>query len=255
MTTKQARVDVLGCEIDRLDTRETLRRCDEVIASGRFAQHVCINAAKLVALYDDPRIREVVERCEIVSADGQSIVWASKLLGEPLPERVNGTELMFHLLALAQEKGYGVFILGAKKDVLVRAVERLRASYPRLRIVGYRDGYFSDAESADVAAEVRAARPEILFVAISSPRKEYWLAEHGRNLGVPFVMGVGGSIDVAAGVTRWAPPWMRRAGLEWLFRLLQEPRRMGRRYLVTNARFIGLLGRELVRRRTGGQAA
>ena len=255
MTTEHARVDVLGCEIDRLDTRETVRRCDEIISSGGFAQHVCINAAKLVALYDDPQIRDIVERCELVSADGQSIVWASRLLGQPLPERVNGTELMFHLLALAEEKGYGVFILGARNDVLERAVERLRELHPRVRIVGYRDGYFADEESADVARQVRDSRPDILFVAMSSPRKEYWLAEHGRTLDVPFVMGVGGSIDVVAGVTRWAPPWMRRAGLEWLFRLLQEPRRMWRRYLVTNVRFIVLVGRELVRRRIGGQAA
>ncbi len=249
MTTERARVEVLGCEIDRFDTRETVRRCDDVIASRGFAQHICINAAKLVALSDDPQIRGIIERCDIVSPDGQSIVWASKLLGDPLPERVNGTELMFHLFELAQEKDYGVFILGAKEHVLERAVARLRASYPRLRIVGYRDGYFSDEEGADVAEQVRDARPDILFVAMSSPRKEYWLGEHARTLGVPFVMGVGGSIDVVAGETRWAPPWMRRAGLEWLFRLLQEPRRMWRRYLVTNARFLGLLGRELVRRR------
>lgn len=255
MTSERRRVDVLGCEIDRLDTDETLRRFDEVIASGGFVQHVFVNAAKIVAFHRDQRMREIIRGCDFVSPDGQSIVWASKLLGDPLAERVNGTELMFHLFDLSQEKGYGVFILGARREVLKRAIERLGGLYPRLRLVGHRDGYFSDEESADVAREVRDARPDILFVAMSSPRKEYWIAEHGRTLDVPLVMGVGGSIDVVAGVTRWAPPWMRRAGLEWLFRLIQEPRRMWRRYLVTNVRFLGLLGRELVRRRIGGQAA
>ena len=249
------RVDVLGCEVDRLDMGETLRLCEETIETGGFAQHVCINAAKLVSLRDDRRLREIVERCEVVSADGQSIVWASRLLGEPLPERVNGTELMFRLLDLAERKGYGVYVLGARRQILERAVARLREDYPALRIVGHHDGYFHDEDGAAVADAIRAAAPQILFVAISSPRKEYWLAEHGRALGVPLVMGVGGSIDIVAGVTRRAPRWMQRAGLEWLFRLLQEPRRMWRRYLTTNARFLNLLGRELVRRRLAARRA
>lgn len=246
---KNGRVEVLGCEIDRLDRADTVARIVEVIESGGLAQQVSINAAKLVALHDDPKLRAVIEGCELVSPDGQSVVWASRLLGRPLPERVNGTELMFALMDVAQQRGYGVYILGARAEVLERAVARLRELYPKLRIVGYRNGYFSDEESGAVAEEIRAAGPEILFVAISSPRKEYWLAEHGRTIGVPYVMGVGGSIDVVAGKTRWAPPWVRRAGLEWLFRLAQEPRRLGGRYLTTNARFIKLLGKEVVRQR------
>ena len=154
---------------------------------------------------------------------------------------------MYRLLALAEEKSYRVYILGAHADVLERAVARLREQYPRLPIAGYRDGWFDDAESADVCAEIRAAEPDILLVAISSPRKEYWLEEHGRELGVPLMMGVGGAIDVVAGITKRAPAWAQRAGLEWFFRLAQEPRRLLWRYSVGNARFLALLARELAR--------
>jgi N-acetylglucosaminyldiphosphoundecaprenol N-acetyl-beta-D-mannosaminyltransferase len=252
---KSGRVDVLGCEIDQLDRADTVARIVDVIESGSLAQQVSINAAKLVALHDDPKLRAVIEGCELVSADGQSVVWASRLLGRPLPERVNGTELMFELLEVAERRGYGVYILGARAEVLERAVARLRGLYPKLKIVGYRDGYFADDESGAVADEIRAAAPQILFVAISSPHKEYWLAEHGRTIGVPYVMGVGGSIDVVAGKTRWAPPWVRRAGLEWLYRLAQEPRRLGGRYVTTNARFLKLLGKELVRQRRAARSA
>ncbi len=208
-----------------------------------------MNAAKLVALRGDPRLRAIVEECEVVSADGQPVVWASKLLGDPLPERVNGTDLMHRLFAESERRGYGVFVLGAKQEVLDQAVANLRAAHPALRIAGARNGWFPDSESAAVAAEIAAAKPDILFVAISSPRKEIFLAEHGRTLGVPLIMGVGGSIDIVAGVTRRAPRWMRSAGLEWLFRLAQEPRRLGRRYVVTNAQFIGIAGKEIALRR------
>jgi N-acetylglucosaminyldiphosphoundecaprenol N-acetyl-beta-D-mannosaminyltransferase len=242
------RARILGCDIDRLDMDETVRRCAEIVDAGRPAQHVSVNVAKIVALRDDPRLKEIVERCELVSVDGQPLVWASRLLGDPLPERVAGIDLMFRLLELAQERGYRVFVLGARQEVLESAAARLAERYPRLVLAGLHHGYFADEESAEVCKVVRAADPQILLVAMSSPRKEYWLAEHAAELGVPFAMGVGGSIDVVAGLTKRAPSWMQRFGLEWFYRFVQEPRRLGPRYLRTNARFVRLLVRELVRR-------
>ena len=243
------RAVLLGCEIDRLDMEGTLERCQETIDEGGFAQHVAINAAKLVTLQNDPEMTEIVRRCELIGADGQSVVWASKLVGDPLPGRVAGIDLMHRLLAMAQDEGYGVYILGARAEVLGTAVERLREQYPRLRIVGYRDGYFDESEDAAVAEQIRASGAQILFVAISSPRKEYWLGNYGRHSGVNVAMGVGGSIDVVAGVTRRAPAAWQRLGVEWLYRMLQEPRRLFRRYAVTNSRFMLLVVRELARRR------
>jgi N-acetylglucosaminyldiphosphoundecaprenol N-acetyl-beta-D-mannosaminyltransferase len=233
---------MLGCGIDRLDLAGTLTVIESAIAARRYTQHMAINAAKIVAMRDDRKLSEIVDNCELVSADGQSVVWASKLLGDPLPERVAGVDLMVALLELAERRGYGVFFLGARPEVLARALERLRERYPRLDVAGARDGYYQDVEAPDVCNDIRTSGADVLFVAMSSPRKEYFLGEHGPNLGVPFVMGVGGSIDVIAGLTRRAPALWQRLGLEWLFRLLQEPRRMFRRYAVTNTRFIGLVG-------------
>lgn len=239
---------MLGCQIDRLDMAQTLARCREIIGQGEYGQQVSISAAKVVAMHHDAELREVIGGCALVNADGQSVVWASRLLGDPLPERVAGIDLMHGLFAMAEREGYGIFILGARRAVLEAAVQRLRKEHPKLHILGYRDGYFSDDEGSLVAAEVRASGAQILFVAISSPRKEYWLGTYGPSLGVPLVMGVGGSIDIVAGVTRRAPHSWQRFGLEWLYRLAQEPRRMLRRYLVSNVRFSILLTEAVVRK-------
>jgi N-acetylglucosaminyldiphosphoundecaprenol N-acetyl-beta-D-mannosaminyltransferase len=250
MNPSPDRADVLGCKVDRLNMEQTVERCAELIAGEGFTQHVAINTAKLVALQHDRCLREVIDACEVVNADGQGVVLASRLLGDPLPARVAGIDLMHRLLALAEEREYRVFVLGARKQVLERAVRRLCERYPRLIVAGYRDGYFSEDETASVCTQIRSLRADILFVAISSPQKEYFLGAHGPSLGVPFAMGVGGAIDVVAGVTRRAPRVVQRVGLEWLFRLLQEPRRLARRYVITNAELLLLLGRELLHRTT-----
>jgi N-acetylglucosaminyldiphosphoundecaprenol N-acetyl-beta-D-mannosaminyltransferase len=244
-----ARASVLGCEIDRLGMAETVARIDAVVASRGFAQHTAVNAAKLVAMRQDPQLESIVAGCEIVSADGQSVVWASRILRDPLPGRVAGIDLMQELLALAERRGYRIFVLGARDDVLTRALERVRERHPGLSLAGARDGYFSDEDAAAVAAEVAAHRPDIVFVAMPSPRKEYWLGQYGRNLGAPFVMGVGGSVDVLAGEVRRAPALLQRLGLEWLFRLVQEPRRLFGRYLSTNTRFIAYVVQARLTRR------
>lgn len=239
---------VLGCAIDRLDLDGTVLRCREIVATGRRARQVSINAAKLVAMRSDPALREAIEGCELVNADGQSIVWASRLLGDPLPERVAGVDLMHRLLAMAEREGYGVYVLGARREVLETGIARLRRRFPDLSIAGYREGYFAEEESREVAAGIAASGAQILFVAISSPRKELWLADHAKEIGVSLAMGVGGAIDVVAGVRRRAPRSWQRLGLEWLYRLLQEPRRLSRRYLASNARFATMVLNGVVRR-------
>jgi N-acetylglucosaminyldiphosphoundecaprenol N-acetyl-beta-D-mannosaminyltransferase len=235
------RAELLGCSIDRLGMAQTLDAIERAIAAGDYTQHMAINAAKLVAMQEDPRLSQIIDDCGLVSADGQSVVWASRLLRDPLPERVAGIDLMDALLELAERRGYRVYFLGARADVLERAVKQLQDKYPGLRVAGARDGYFTDDQASEVCDSIRASHADVLFVAMSSPRKEYFLGEYGPDLGTPFVMGVGGSIDVIAGMTRRAPAIWQRLGLEWLFRLLQEPRRMFRRYAVTNTRFIALV--------------
>ena len=240
MTLVADRAQVLGCAIDRVDMSEAARRCDRFIRERAGAQHMAINAAKIVAARHDPELRALIAHCELITADGQSVVWASRLLGDPLPARVAGIDLMLELLALAEARGYRVYLLGARPETLRMALQRLRERHPRLVVAGYRDGYFSDEEEPFVAAEIRAARADLLFVGMPTPRKEYFIGRWGPELGVAFSMGVGGAIDVVAGVTRRAPRLLQRMGLEWAFRLAQEPRRLMRRYMVTNSEFVAL---------------
>jgi N-acetylglucosaminyldiphosphoundecaprenol N-acetyl-beta-D-mannosaminyltransferase len=241
-------VNVLGSPIDRVDMDQAVAVCEDAVQSRRLVQHIAINAAKLVALRSDADLLRIAGSCELITADGQSVVWASRLLGEPLPCRVAGIDLMLRLFGLGEERGYKAYILGAEASVLDRAIRQIRSSHPGLQIVGYRHGFFTSDEEPSVVAEIAAASPDMLFVAMSSPRKERFLGRYREELSTPLIMGVGGAIDVVAGVTRRAPESMQRLGLEWLFRLLQEPRRLFRRYLMTNARFMALVLRALLRR-------
>jgi N-acetylglucosaminyldiphosphoundecaprenol N-acetyl-beta-D-mannosaminyltransferase len=248
------RVDVLGCPIDALDMAGTVARCAEIVQGGAWAQHMAVNVAKLVTMRRDAELARLIGGCEIISADGQGVVLASRLLGRPLPERVAGIDLMDALLAEAAPRGWRVFVLGARREVLDRALERLHETHPGLVLAGSRDGYFGDDELPEVCAQIRASDADILFVAMSTPRKERFLAEHGPSLDVALGVGVGGAIDVIAGITARAPESWQRAGFEWLYRMLQEPRRMWRRYATTNARFAVILAAALARRAVGRSA-
>lgn len=242
------RVNILGCPVDRLGLEQTVRRCEELIERGGHSRQTSLNAAKLVSMRGDARLYAAVADSDLISADGQSIVWASRLLREPLPERVAGIDLMSRLLERSERAGYRVFVLGAREEILGRAVGRILLAHPRLSLAGAHHGWFSDDRGRSVAAMVRAAGADVLFVAMSSPRKEFWLEEYGASTGVAFAMGVGGALDVLAGVRRRAPTPLQRAGLEWAFRLVQEPRRLSGRYASTNARFAAAVIKEVVRR-------
>jgi N-acetylglucosaminyldiphosphoundecaprenol N-acetyl-beta-D-mannosaminyltransferase len=248
------RASILGCEIDMITLPDAVSFCVHAIESNSFAQHMSINAAKLVAIGKDPELATAVRQSELVTADGQAVVWASRLLGGSLPERVAGIDLMHALLKRASLCGYRVYILGATEQVLKLAVDRLRKSHPTLNIVGTQHGYYDDAQEDEIAYAIRRATPDILLVAMSSPRKEMFLARHRETVGVPFVMGVGGAIDVVAGLRRRAPRLLQRVGLEWLFRLVQEPRRLGKRYFVTNIVFLRIVLSHALRRVPGGRA-
>ena len=242
------RVEILGCPVDALDMAETIRRCEQLIATGGPHQHMAVNVAKLVAARENAELREAIQSSAVINADGQGIVWAARLLGRPLPERVAGVDLMQELIAISAERGYRPFILGAKREVLDHAVEVLKQRHPGLQFAGTRDGYFKPEQEAEVCEEIRASKADMLFVAMGTPRKETFLAQHADDLGVPLLVGVGGAVDVIAGVTKRAPRLWQKLGAEWLYRMLQEPRRMFKRYAVTNARFAVILGRELAQR-------
>jgi N-acetylglucosaminyldiphosphoundecaprenol N-acetyl-beta-D-mannosaminyltransferase len=239
---------LFGLPLDALTMDETVDQVRRMVRNGGIHRHVVLNAAKIVQAERDPALRQVISGCELVNADGMAVVWASRVLGAPVPQRVTGIDLFERLVAAAADDGDPVYFLGAQAPVVERVVRVFTERYPLLRVAGYHDGFWADDET--MVAEVRAARPSYLFLAIPSPRKEFWLEEHAEELGIPFVMGVGGAFDVVAGRTGRAPRVVQRAGLEWGWRLAQEPRRMWKRYLYGNTAFIRLTLREWSRART-----
>lgn len=241
------RVSLFGTSIDALKFDETLDSAFELADGGLPTQHVVLNAAKVVLMSRDETLRQIVSRCALVNADGQSIVWASRILGKPLPERVAGIDLFSAIVERAATTGHRLYFLGATDAVLEQMLRRFRETYPRLVVAGHHNGYWTNDE--EMIETVRRASPHFLFLAIPSPRKEYWLSKNLESLGVPFVMGVGGSFDVIAGTVRRAPRWVQRIGCEWMYRVAQEPRRMWRRYLHGNTAFLALTVREWWRSR------
>jgi N-acetylglucosaminyldiphosphoundecaprenol N-acetyl-beta-D-mannosaminyltransferase len=238
------KITLLGCPIDNLSFDDTLRRIEDSIQKRKPIRHCAINAAKIVKIQSDRRLREIVVSSDVISPDGQSIVWASRFLKKPLPERVTGIDLMQKLLELAARKGYKVFLLGAREEVICELKEKLKQKLPGLNLVGWRNGYFSKAEEEKIVKEINQKKPDILFVGMSSPKKEYWMSKYQSALKVPFRMGVGGGFDVLVGKIKRAPRWMQKLGLEWFYRFLQEPTRMWKRYLVTNTLFLFYLLKE-----------
>ncbi len=235
--------------IDALTLEEALDRVDETIARGGRLRIGVVNAAKIVSMRSNDLLRDSVLSSDLILADGVSVVWAARMLGRPLPERVAGIDLMMGMLRRGNERGYGVFCLGATDGVLDAVAARLAVDYPNLRLAGRRNGYFSEEEEGEVAELVASAKPDILLVAITSPKKEKFLARWADRMGVPVCHGVGGSFDVYAGKVRRAPERWQRLGLEWLYRVMQEPRRLWRRYLTTNTVFCAMVLSELFKRR------
>lgn len=225
---------------------ETVGAIESATDEGRFVQHVVVNAAKLVNMRRDPTLREAVGNCDIINADGASVVLASRLLGRPVPERVTGIDLFEQLLGLAEQRDWKVYLLGAKPEVIERCAQQVEAHFPRLRYA-YHHGYFWEDEEAQVA-RVRSSGAAFLFVGITSPLKETFINRWASELGVSLAMGVGGTFDVWAGDVPRAPLWMQRSGMEWAWRLYQEPRRMARRTISVNSRFALLLGRAVLAR-------
>lgn len=221
--------------------------CRAAIEARRPTQHVVLNAGKVVRMRDDPELRRIVADCAPVHADGMAVVWAGRLLGVPFPERIAGIDLMGRLLAAAEGAGWPVYFLGARDEVLAAFEAEVRRRHPRLVVAGCRNGYFDD--DAAVADTIAASGARLLFVGMPSPRKERFLFAQRERLGALFAMGVGGSFDVWAGRVRRAPRWMQRSGLEWSFRLIQEPGRLWRRYLVGNLRFAWIVAAQRLSRR------
>lgn len=247
-----SRVNIIGCPIDPLSMDQTIEKIEDYIRDKKQCQHVVVNVSKFYEMRKDEKLREIISSCDIINADGMPVIWASRILGRPLPERVAGVDLFQNLVRLSAEKGYRPFFFGAREWVVNKLVDVYQEKYPDLKVAGYRNGYYSKEDEPGIARMIRDSRADMLFVGFSSPKKENFLKQWMPVMQVPFCMGVGGSFDIIAGKTKRAPLWMQRSGMEWFYRLCQEPRRMWKRYAVTNPVFVWMLLREYVRIKSNG---
>ena len=222
-------VEVFGLKVHDLDYSQALKRVREFILAGEPRWAVSINPEKAVKARRDKSLQQVLTKGDICLPDGMGVVLAARLLHKRNLKRITGIDLMKELVKAAPREGHSIFLLGSKPGVAEEAARRWKDRHPGLKIAGTHHGYFSSPrEEEEVIEKIREASPHILFVALGSPRQEYWITSHLEELGVPFVMGVGGSLDVEAGVTVRAPSWCQKLGLEWLYRLLREPTRVKR---------------------------
>ena len=241
-------VTILGVPFSSVTVNETISRIDEMIASRRPHFIVTANVDFLVQAREDIELHRILLEADLVLCDGQPLVWISRLLGKPLPERVAGSDLVPELIRVAAAKGHRIFLLGGTPDVAARAVVNIQSTYPGVKICGFYSPEFNPLlkmEHDEIVKRIREAKPDLLFVSLGCPKAEKWMFMHYRSLGVPVAIGVGATIDFLAKRMKRAPHWMRRSGTEWLFRLCQEPRRLVRRYSKDARRFGGQIVRQL----------
>ena len=242
-------VNILNCNIAKVKMTEVISMVEDYVKVGEFHSGSGINADQLVKINESPIFKEIMQKSDILFADGMSVILASNLLRTPLPERVGATDVFENLLSLAVEKGYGVFFLGTKDAILERAVNHYRSTYKGLKISGFHNGYWQPHEDDAIVEIINSCSPDLLFLGISSPKKEEFIERNKHKLkSVSFALGVGGAFDIHAGEYARAPVWMQKLFLEWFFRLLQEPKRLFWRYSVNNTKFLYLLSKGILKR-------
>ena len=239
------KVNFLGIPLDNISMSETLGIIDQAIHSKKQIHHCVINANKVVQMQSNKVLMESVVNSDIINADGIGIVWGARFLGFKIKERVTGIDLMENLVMLAHEKSYSCFFLGAKQDIVKKLVKDYSVKYSKKVIAGYRNGFFDKKDEIKIIEKINESNADFLFVAISSPKKEIFLNKYKDELkNINLIMGVGGSFDVISGAIKRAPKFMQKMGLEWLYRFIQEPQRMWKRYLIGNIKFMIFLFKE-----------
>jgi N-acetylglucosaminyldiphosphoundecaprenol N-acetyl-beta-D-mannosaminyltransferase len=249
---RTATAELMGLSFDAVTMDTAVARCLNLCRAPRSSHTIITaNASHLCMMRRDPELARACKEGYLTLADGMSVVWALRASGQRIPERVTGVDLMARLLAAAGKHRLRVYFLGGRREVVTALVEGTRAQYPGIDIAGFRDGYFAPDVHLSIVEEIRATKPDMLFVGMPSPFKETWCERHRQRFDVPIIIGVGGSFDVLAGFIRRSPRMLQLLGLEWFWRLLMEPRKLWKRYLINNSEFIWLAGQEIVARRWG----
>ncbi len=239
--TLQEEIEFLGLQFANLTLDGAVTKLAQFIEERTPHMISAPNAALLVWSCSDKNLRKIYERSHLLTVDSVGVFWAMRILGKPVREAIGTTRFMFRFIEYAANKGYRLYLLGSRETVVEKAAKNLCQEYPGLTIVGWHDGYFDFKQDSNIVDTIRDARPDVLLIGMSSPMKEKFVSKNLHRLNVPVCLGVGGAFDIAAGVCRLAPGWVSKIGLEWFYRLAQEPQRLWKRYLITNSIFIWLV--------------
>lgn len=239
------KVELLDIKVDRVSLTDTIAIVENFVAERLPRIVVTPNVDHLIKTREDKEFRRIYEAADLSVPDGVPLLWAARFLGTPLIERVNGTDLFEALCERAAARGYRVFFLGAAPGVAAAAAQKLTERHPRLQVVGTYsppfDFFNSITENEKIETMIRAAQPDILFVGLGAPKQEKWISRHMHKMQVPVNVGIGASFEYVAGITARAPRWMQRAGLEWLYRIAENPSRYWQRYIVDDLVFFPLV--------------
>jgi N-acetylglucosaminyldiphosphoundecaprenol N-acetyl-beta-D-mannosaminyltransferase len=242
------RVQILETAFDPLTLAETVDWVSQLVKAGNRGYICTVNVAILMMMRSNQRLQNFVHNAALIVADGQPLIWTSHLLTSSLPERVTGIDLIDAIAQRAEAEGIGIYLMGGTSQVIGTTVLKMQSKYPKLNICGFDDGYFNETQAAARVEAISQSGAQILFVGMGVPRQELFLETNWENLGVNLAIGVGGSFDVYAGIRKRAPFWLQQTGLEWLYRLVQEPQRLWKRYLLTNSQFMLAVLRFMVAR-------
>jgi len=237
-------VNILGTSVANMAMHEVLEWVRIMIEQGKPRHIVTANAEILHKAYVEPEFMRVLAKADLITADGSGVMWAAKALGNPISEKVSGVDLVDHLLTLAEEKSWKIYLFGAAPEVVEKAVLNSLSKHPLLRVAGFQHGYYSQQEIEGIVANISSIKPDVILVAMGVPRQELFIQQYLKDLNVPIAIGVGGTFDVMAGVAKRAPEWMRSYGLEWFYRLYKQPSRF-RRMLALPKFVLEVLGQRM----------
>lgn len=245
VTTKQ--FEFLGLNFHPYTMKEVLDKIEEFIVSGKPHMVFTPTAELIVKANENSTLKEKYNKTDILTVDSYVVYYAAKIFGKPVPEPVSTARIMLNFLPIANKKGYKLYLLGATEEVVNKVVENLKKNYKDINIVGWHNGYFDFNNDEEIVQDIIKTKPDVLFVAMSSPLKENFITKNLYKMNVPVSIGVGGTFDIIAGKYRLAPQWISKIGMEWFYRFIQEPKRLFKRYLVTNLKFIWLLIKYLIK--------
>lgn len=241
------RYNFLGLNFSKHSMDEVLRELEHFIRTAKPHMISTITAELAVRANEDKDLKRIYNNADLLTIDSFIVYYAACLFRKSAARPVHATRLAFKFLPIMNQKEYSLYILGAKNDIVDRAVENIKQTYPKVKIAGFHHGYFDFNNDSEVVEDIKSKHPDVLFVGMSSPLKEIFISRNLKKMSVPVCLSVGGGVDIIAGKSRLAPLWVSKMGLEWVYRLVQEPGRMWKRYLVTNTKFVLLLMKEIFR--------